>query len=319
LAALPPGEAMKPISFLFAAVFIQLSSLNGLSATTNRLTDTTTVVFASIEAGQAALQTPDRYTKALSRFDLTSRLRTNDDVTADDLMKLAAQQVVAWSEDDRAKMEPIIASVAERFAKFNLPLPPNILLIQTTGKEEGDAAYCRRHAVILPRRYVGFPASQLEPIFIHELFHVLSSHNELLRNSLYEIIGFKPCAEIALPESLADFKITNPDGPLLNYYIELDVDGQRRLAVPFLYSEERFDPQQSRSFFHPWRPLENERAELITPRTATSLYPSIDCNAEYIIHPDEVLADNFMKLIMQKPDLPNPEIVSKIAEQLMAK
>lgn len=325
---------MKSISISLAMALIQLGSLDGLSAETVRLTDATTVDFASIDAGQAALQTPDRYTKALSRFDLESRLRTNNDVTADDLMKLAAEQVVAWSDDDRAKLEPIIASVAGRFAKFNLPLPPNILLIQTTGKEEGDAAYCRRHAVILPRRYVGFPASQLEPIFIHELFHVLSSHNEPLRNSLYEIIGFKPCPEIGLPESLADFKITNPDGPSLNYYIALDVDGQRQLAVPLLYSPERFDPQQNRSFFgylkfrllvverlgDRWSVVENSgNPILLDPKQTPLFHQQIGRNTKYIIHPDEVLADNFMHLIMQTPDLPNPEIVSKMAELLEAR
>jgi len=322
---------MKPVSIPFAIALIQLGSLQSWSAETVRLTDTTAVDFASIEAGQLALQTPDRYTKALSRFDLESRLKTNDDVTVDDLMRLAAEQVAAWSDDDRAKVEPIIASVAERFAKFKLPLPPNILLIQTTGKEEGDAAYCRRHAVILPRRYVGLPASQLEPIFIHELFHVLSSHNEPLRNSLYEIIGFKPCPEIALPESLAAFKITNPDGPSLNYYITLDADGTQQLAVPLLYSPERFDPKQSRSFFgylkfrllvvqhngDRWSVVESSgNPILLDPAQTPSFHHQVGRNTKYVIHPDEVLADNFMHLVMQKPDLPNPEIVSKMAELL---
>ncbi len=322
---------MKPTSISLAVAMIQLGSLQSFAAESVPLTDTTAVVFASIEAGREALQTPDRYTQALSRFDLESRLRTRDAVTADDLMRFSAEQVVAWSDEERAKMESIIASVAQRFSKYRLPLPPNILLIQTTGKEEGDAAYCRRHAVILPRRYVGFPAAQLEPIFIHELFHVLSSHNEALRNSLYEIIGFKPCPEIALPESLADLKITNPDGPLLNYYIALDVDGQQRLAVPLLYSPERFDPRQNRSFFQylKFRLLVVERDGvdwsvatasgnpiLLDPLQTPSFHQQIGGNTKYILHPDEVLADNFMHLMMRKPDLPNPEIVSKMAEQI---
>ena len=325
---------MKPLAIACAALLIQLGSVYGLCATEIRLTGTTTVVFASVDAGQAALQIPDRYTKALSRFDLASRLRTNADATADDLMRLAAEQVVEWSDDDRAKMEPIITSVSDRLAKFRLPLPPNILLIQTTGKEEGDAAYTRRHAVILPRRYLGFAAPQLESIFIHELFHVLSSHNEPLRHSLYEIIGFKSCPEIALPESLADFKITNPDGPSLSHYIELEVDDQRALAVPLLYSEERFDPKQSRSFFGylKFRLLvvrrEGERwyaaremgkPILLEPAQTPSFHQQIGRNTKYIIHPDEVLAENFVHLVLQAPNLPNPEIVNKMAEQLMAK
>lgn len=322
---------MKPTSISLAIALIQLGSLQAFSAEGVPLTDKTSVHFASIDAGQAALQTPDRYTKVLSRFDLESRLRTNGELTAGDLMRFAAEQVVAWSEEDRAKMELIIASVAKRFSRCNLPLPPNILLIQTTGKEEGDAAYCRRHAVILPRRYVGFPAAQLEPIFIHELFHVLSSHNDGLRSSLYEIIGFQPCPEIVLPESLAEFKITNPDGPSLDYYIELDVDGQQRLAVPLLYSPERFDPRRNRSFFayltfrllvverdgDEWR-VAKESAEpvLLDPKQTPSFHQQIGGNTKYIIHPDEVLADNFMHLMMQTRNLPNPEIVGKLSERL---
>lgn len=322
---------MKLTSISLAIALTHFNLLLCFSAESVPLTDTASVVFASIDAGREALQTPDRYTKALSRFDLESRLRTRDAVTAVDLMRFSAEQVIAWSDEDRAKMQPIIASVAQRFAKYNVPLPPNVLLIQTTGKEEGDAAYCRRNAVILPQRYVGFPAARLEPIFIHELFHVLSSHNEALRNSLYEIIGFKPCPEIALPESLADLKITNPDGPSLNNYITLEIDGKQQLAVPLLYSPERFDPTQSRSFFQylRFRLLVVERAGdnwhvatmsgdpiLLDPKQTPSFHQQIGSNTKYILHPDEILADNFMHLMMQKPDLPNPEIVNEMAEQL---
>lgn len=325
---------MKLLSTPLAIVVLQLIGSHISAAESIPLTDSTSVAFATLVAGQEALLTPDRYTRALSRFDLESRLRTNGDVTADDLMQFAADQVIAWSDEDIAKMKPIIASVAQRFSDYNIPLPPTILLIQTTGREEGDAAYTRRHAVILPKRYVGFPPAQLEPIFIHELFHVLSSHNEALRNSLYGIIGFKPCPEIALPESLADFKITNPDGPSLDYYIALDVDGQRRLAVSLLHSPERFDPLQNRTFFQylkfhllvverdgdDWRVVkESGQPVLLDPKETASFHQQIGSNTKYIIHPDEVLADNFMHLMMKKPGLPNPEIISQMAELLEAR
>lgn len=324
---------MKLIILSLALALLPVGSLLCIAAEAIPLTGTTSCVFASVEAGQAALRTADSYTKALSRFDLESRLKTRDEVTATDLMRLAAEEVVAWSDADRAKMGSVIASVAKRFAEYDLPLPPEILLIQTTGKEEGDAAYTRRHAVILPRRYVGFRESQLEKIFIHEVFHVLSRHDAVLRHSLYEIIGFKPCSEAALPESLVDAKITNPDGPSLSYYIELDVDGQKRSAVPLLYSPERFDPAQNRSFFQymKFRLLVVQRHDdvwsvveesgnpiLLDPKQISSFHQQIGRNTKYIIHPDEVLADNFMYLMTQKPDLPNPGIISKIAELLAA-
>ncbi|MCA9123370.1 MAG: hypothetical protein H6822_11025 [Planctomycetaceae bacterium] len=322
---------MKLTSVPLAIVLLQFCGALVAAAETVSLTDATTLEFASVNAGKEALLTPDRYTHALSRFDLESRLRTNSDVTADDLMGFAAEQVVAWSAEDLAKMKPMIASVAQRLAGYRIALPPTILLIQTTGKEEGDAAYTRRHAVILPRRYVGFPVARLEPIFIHELFHVLSSHNEALRNSLYEIIGFKPCPEIELPEPLADRKITNPDGPSLDYYIALDVDGRHRLAVCLLHAPERFDPLQNRTFFQylkfhllavehegdDWRLVQvSGEPLLLDPAQTPSFHQQIGSNTKYIIHPDEVLADNFMHLMMKKPSLPNPEIVEKMAKRL---
>ncbi len=318
---------MKPLVLTFIAIACQLMAFSHARAEGVKLTDTTTIEFASVEAGRAALTTPDRYTKVLTRFDLESRLRTNEDVTPNDLMQFSAEQVIPWSDADQAKVASIVASISKRFADYELPFPPEILLIQTTGKEEGDAAYCRRHTIIFPRRYVGFASQQLERIFIHELFHVLSSHNEKLRHALYEIIGFKPCPEIALPASLADSKITNPDGPTLSYYIELYNDGAKQLAVPLLYSPERFDPEQKKSFFgymkfrllvverdgDDWSVvIEDGQPLLLDPKQTPSFHQQIGSNTKYIIHPDEVLADNFLYLMTEKPNLPDPEIVAKM-------
>jgi hypothetical protein len=55
---------------------------------------------------------------------------------------------------------------------------------------------------------------------------------------------------------------------------------------------------------------------LLDPKQTPSFHQQIGSNTKYILHPDEILADNFMHLMMQKPDLPNPEIVNEMAEQL---
>jgi hypothetical protein len=36
-------------------------------------------------------------------------------------------------------------------------------------------------------------------------------------------------------------------------------------------------------------------------------------NTKYTINPEEILADNFAYLLIQKKDLPNPEIIKNIA------
>jgi hypothetical protein len=39
-------------------------------------------------------------------------------------------------------------------------------------------------------------------------------------------------------------------------------------------------------------------------------------NTEYVIHPEEVLADNFALLVLKKANVPSPEILQKMREVL---
>jgi acetyl esterase/lipase len=295
------------------------------------LHDDSAIVLASVEQGRAVLGAEDRFTAELSRFDLESRLATNKEVTTKDLLKFAVEQVAAWGEADRKKLSPIIEKIRDRFAGLKLPFPKQVLLIKTTGKEEGGAAYCRGNAIILPRSRVDIAPEKLERLLAHELFHVLSSHNEKLRHALYQIVGYRPCTKIALPKEIADRKITNPDGPTLSYYIELEVDGQQRRAVPLLLAKSRFDPEAGGSFFRYlqfrllaveqegdlWRPaVEDEQLVLFDPKEVPAYRRKIGNNTNYIIHPDEILADNFVHLVMTTEELPNPEIVERMRQLL---
>ncbi len=39
-------------------------------------------------------------------------------------------------------------------------------------------------------------------------------------------------------------------------------------------------------------------------------------NTNYIIHPDEVLADNFSYFITKRPNLPQPDLIEKIEQAI---
>src|SRR5678816_3416853 len=117
-----------------------------------------------------------------------------------------------------------------------LPLPEKILLVHTSGKEEGNAAYTRGNAIFLPSAMLTFAADKLEGTLCHELFHVLSRNDAETRQRLYGIIGFRACEEIPLPAMLKDRKLTNPDAPLINCTIDLKVNGKVVTATPVLYS-----------------------------------------------------------------------------------
>jgi hypothetical protein len=155
-----------------------------------------------------------------------------------------------------------------------------------------------------------------------------------MRERLYAIIGFHVCAPVNLPAQLRDRKITNPDGPLIDAYVEVMVDDRRRPAVPVLFASKAFDPQQSASFFdyltfrlmlierlgeQPTPILDDGEPILLDPRNIASFHQQIGRNTKYILHPDEVLADNFVHLVFQTPDLPSPRIIAEMKQYLLGR
>jgi len=161
---------------------------------------------------------------------------------------------------------------------------------------------------------------------------VLSSHQPELRRELYAIVGFVTCQPITMPPSLRDRKLTNPDAPRLDAYIKLTVDGQPLLAVPILFaSAEAYDVKRGGTFFEyltfrlmavesagtGWQPeLRDGQPRLLDPRETASYHEQIGRNTTYVIHPDEILADNFVHLVNQTKDLASPEIVASLRAKL---
>jgi hypothetical protein len=199
------------------------------------------------------------------------------------------------------------------------------LLIQTTGKEDADAPYTRANAIVIPRRTAIQGADKLERLFVHELFHILSRNNATLRQRMYAVIGFEPCPEIALPAAIRDRKITNPDAPRVDSF-QLINQGMERFAVtPVLISKsEQYDPVKGGTLFHyaDFRLLRLEKGEtgfrpalangqpiLLEPNQTPDFHQQIGQNTGYIIHPDEVLADNFIHLVFGTAGLKSPQVI----------
>ncbi len=292
----------------------------------------TKIHFATADEAKETLQRRDSFVKHLSRFDLQSRMKTDRDVTIDEFLQFVSREVVAWEDDERQRLTAAFDSLRKRFAEFELPFPDTVTMIKTTGKEEGGAAYTRGHAIILPEKVLNRNQMQLERLLAHELFHVLSRANRPLRNKLYGIIGFQPCNEIKTPEKLRDRQLTNPDAPSLEHMIQLTVNEKQTMAVPILYaSVEQYDPKKGGSFFQyltfrmlvigkregRWVALEKDGEPVVfDPRKLPAYLEKIGKNTTYIIHPDEILADNFVHLVLKSKDLESPQIVNDMRKVL---
>jgi hypothetical protein len=228
-----------------------------------------------------------------------------------------------------------LGRLAKRLANLRLPLPPVIQLIRTTGEEENNAAYTRATAIVLPTRVLSYDPTQLDRLLAHELFHLLSRHDGAVRARLYKIIDFEVCDPLKLPASLAERKVTNPDAPRIDCTISLPTkDGKTVVGAPILYSPtQQYDAKKGQSLFQsfvfrllvverqreegPWRAVLNgAQAVVINPRDEQAFLDKIGQNTNYIIHPDEILADNFVRLVMHDENVPTPRIIDEMRRVL---
>lgn len=289
--------------------------------------------FATVEEGQAILSADDAFTRSLSKFDLQSRLKTADAVTLADWKKFAASHVRPWQEAEIKSLSESLARLAQPLSQLALPLPKTVFLVRTSGEEESQAAYTRGTAIVLPPRMLARTPARLDGLLAHELFHVLSRHDGAFRARLYRIIGFELCDEIAYPRMLADRRITNPDAPLVDCLIELKAEnGRTYTAAPLLYaSANGFDAKKPGTLFQyltfrllvvenengRWQPrLLRGEPVVIDPKKETAFFEKVGKNTNYIIHPDEILADNFERLVQGTPNLPTPRIIDEMKAAL---
>ena len=321
---------------LAAAVFLFTLGTGFLSAEEEaggfKLHPGTVVRFSSVEQGRKILGSRDEFLAALSPFDRSARLKTAGAVNEERFIKFITGEVLPWSEEETATITRSLQAVSEKLAGFKLGFPPEIHLVKTTGKEEGGAAYCRAAAVVLPKRIASRKEKGLTRLLLHELFHILSRNQPELRDKLYRIVGFAPCGDVRLPGELESRRLTNPDAVGSRYRIEVSIDGKPLSLVPVLYSSsEKYDEEKGGEFFRylvfrlmevrkesgKWVPtLVEGKPRLFDPAGVEDFHRKIGKNTGYIIHPEEVLADNFVLLAMGKKKVSTPRILEEMARLL---
>ncbi len=298
------------------------------------LTAGTVIRFAEVRDGVEALTRRDAYIQRMSPFDRQVRPKTDRDVSEQELLAFFSRHVLPWNAEEIEKLTPSVEALGRKLASWKLQLPPVVLLVKTSGQEEGGAAYCRGAAIVLPQSMIDGNPKTLNSVLPHELFHVLSSHNPRLREALYQIIGFKPCNEVPLPEPLAARKITNPDAPINNHFITVMHEGRSLELMPVLFSKtQRYDMARGGNLFAYLKfelmALENDQgvrraaivagqSVLLDPADVPGYGEQIGRNTKYIIHPEEILADNFVFLIDGRIDLPTPRVIEAMGQVLQA-
>lgn len=279
--------------------------------------------FASAEEGLAILLSDEAWFDGLGSAEIAIRMEAPvPDQTADDLKAMYSHNILTWTAEDIAAYSKVIQDQEQALAPFAHLLPDTVWFVKMSGRIEGGMPHTRKNAIFLPE--TGGKASV--HLFLHELFHVLSRNLGEDRGALYNIIGFQPC-RLEETNWMKRRRLSNPDVPKGGYY--LAAKGSSDAVVPWLYADhDAFNLDVYGGFgghFGFGLLSVNLDGETCVPRSSGDAVPvilspsevpeffeAIGQNTGYIIHPEEVLADNFVFLVAEKQDLPNPEIVEKL-------
>lgn len=283
------------------------------------------IKYATIEIGNQLLMQEDDYTRNWSQFDIDSRMQKKNR-TKEELLEYATKQTREWTNGEKKTIDSIIINIDNIIQKnnYNLKFSDNIHLIKTTTKEEGGAmGYTRGNYIVLKDDEIYSTKVDFTHLLLHEIFHILSRNNPQFRKELYKIIGFKLMESIEYTESLKEHRISNPDATQTDSYITLTIDDKEVDCMMIMYSNEDYESGVFFDYvnigFLSLIGNEDKKIEYTDNKPiiyeidqVSGFLEQIGMNTQYIINPEEIMAENFSLAILGNTDLPNQEIVEKI-------
>jgi len=290
------------------------------------------IVFETAQGARNHLRTNDIYLQNMSPFDRSARLKTSRDVSHSEYLDFISLQTLDWNENEIQRITGIMVNIGRSLSDYNMSFPDKIIFIKTTGLEEGNAAYCRgNNIIVLPVITLDYQTDRLYNLILHELFHIYTRNNAEIQERLYNILSFKKGNELRLPAEIFQWKITNPDAAVNNYFFSSRIGGRDFNLMPVLLSSGNYDERRGGEFFdylglyfiavtdngsNTVPLILNSSYVIFNVNQVPNYYTLIGRNTNYIIHPEEILADNFVFLINNNRNLPNMEILERMREIL---
>ena len=281
------------------------------------------VMYDSTDAAGVILDDPyDHYFQRIRRSEMSIQMKTPLESIADSVDLRAAfgkyiqKDMASFTESEHTLMKRIMEEIGNTVQNFNPDiLPDTMVLIKTSARHFGEGVYYTRSNTVI------IPYDALNPVYekackstmYHELFHVYSRLNPEKRKELYKLIGFEKLEydSLIIPEELDKRVLHNPDGVDFAQVINLKLDEENTIqAIPILYSNE-YGFQSGKNVFFSyvgfslyqiesddqgnWTVLcgDDGYSSTLDMRKLPDFFRQIRSNTQYIIHPDEVLADNF--------------------------
>lgn len=282
------------------------------------VTDTTDGFFEKISVAEMSIQMKRPLDAAPDRSQWLSAYKT-----------FLRSDVSAFSAEEASKIVDVVNYVSRICDSVHPNIfPERLQLIKLAEKAYGPSTYyTRENCIAIPATALGSDWNYHDFVatMFHELFHVWSRYNPERRNELYRLIGFEtlPYDRLLMPDTLRRLLLHNPDGVNFAQKISLRLkDGSTREAVPVIRANHYGYKNGQKAFFSylqfdlyyiepttdglNWRLLTRDEgvSALRQNGDMADFFRQIRDNTAYIIHPDEVLADNF-SLLMRSIEAPD--------------
>jgi hypothetical protein len=270
-----------------------------------------------VDRASKHLRRPTAWARQLSAFDRGARQRTLEPTSTQGFLAFASNAAVAWAPDEQAYWSGLADRLSDAVAGLNLKVP-QILMLKTTGEEEFSAAYARDRAIILPQDRVALARDERRDFFLlaHELFHVLSGENPQQRHALNVLLGFERFAKFVYPAELEERRLSNPDAYFADYALTVETASGAADVVAVIQSAVPLEEVIELPTGGPpaifgvldivLLPVDTRTGAVLRDGSGnlikysfgnTNWVPQMLRNSSNIIHPEELLADNFATLM----------------------
>lgn len=317
----------KTLSMIAALLLLPFAAWAHVTA---EYADTVRFRFATEAEGRQLMGADDVYTRGWSEFDIVSRLK-NPKGTRAELLAYKQAEVRAWTPEEQQTILRDMYAINQlvRTQGYRLPLPHEVVLVKTTMKDEGDAAgYTQANWIALTDQI----CTRMKPearrdLLLHELSHVLTRNSLEYKERLYAALGFTLVrGGLEYPAELLKTRISNPDIGAYDSYGPFTIKGRTENCAMYLYADRPYTGGRFFEYvkvaFVPYdtqlRPKCDANGKVLVygMEDVEDFFERVGKNTNYIIHPEEILAENFVLAFLQTPGVPTPQLQQRVYKVL---
>ena len=296
---------------------------------------------ATADEARTLMQGNTEHYAKMSQLDIDWRLEKTGG-TLSELQEMAWQQTRDFTEGEKQLFATAIGIIEDSLRQMgcSLPIPPEIVFIKTTMKEEGGpSAYTIKNQIFFGEKYiakkmpqVGKTAEENQAALMdftvtvaHELFHTTTRNSPAFRQQMYDLIGFTVMPQdIVFPEVIANRILINPDVEHMDNYAEFTIGGKKtRCEIVAFYTKtwaeahaEHGDDIDFFGFAKTFLVPIDDMSRTYPIRDVSDFWDVVGRNTDYVIAPEECLADNFAFAVVRgmHPAKPyaTPELIGNI-------